>query len=176
MTAPAPSTTEPTTEPTTPPATGDPDTLGDPGKAALAAERKAKRAAEKAAADALARVKELEDATKSDAEKLQARAEAAEKELAELRLGALRREVADAKGIPAAMAGRLQGATRDELEADAAELAKLLPKPDAAPAAPAGTKPTVATRPVNGGQPAALPLNGDPIVKALESKLGIRSR
>lgn len=45
----------------------------------------------------------------------------------------LRREVAQAAGLTLELAGRLQGSTREELEADAKALAKLLP-PDPRPA------------------------------------------
>jgi len=64
---------------------------------------------------------ELERAT-SAAAQAAARAEAAE-------LRALRVEVAAAKGLPANIAGRLQGATREELEADAEELMRTLAPP-----------------------------------------------
>jgi hypothetical protein len=78
------------------------------------------------------RLKELEkqnkeyqdwkDSQKSDHEKDKERAEAAEKRIAELELSALRTEVALAKGLTAAQAKRLQGATKEELEQDADEL------------------------------------------------------
>lgn len=81
---------------------------------------------------------ELKDAEKTELERATARAEAAENETATLRTELLRREVAEAKGIPLRLAGRLTGTTREELEADADQLAELIgdqktpPRPDTA--------------------------------------------
>lgn len=69
----------------------------------------------------------LTEASKSDLEKATARAEKAEAELATARAVQLRTEVAAAKGLPAELAARLAGATREELEADADALVKLIP-------------------------------------------------
>lgn len=63
-----------------------------------------------------ARLAELEDANKTEAEKVQARLDAAEKRAVELESKALRAEVAAAKGVPVAL---LTGSTQDELEAAA---------------------------------------------------------
>lgn len=83
------------------------------------------------------RLDELEEAAKTDLEKATSRAEAAEKRAAELEALGLRREVAEAKGLPLAAAARLTGETREELEADADQLAALIgqdanpaPRPD----------------------------------------------
>lgn len=62
------------------------------------------------------------DASKSDLEKLAARVEAAEKKAADMEAKALRAEVAQAKGLTPAQARRLQGSTKEELEADADDL------------------------------------------------------
>lgn len=48
-------------------------------------------------------------------------------QLAAMELAALRREVAEAAGLSEELAQRLQGTTREELEADAVALAKLVP-------------------------------------------------
>lgn len=121
--------------------------LGDKGKAALERERAARREAERRAKDgdaAVARLKEIEDAQKSEQEKLTERAEKAEREAAEAKVSLLRRDVAADKQLPLAMADRLRGTTREELEADADELLKMLPaagsepKPKGAPQPPAG--------------------------------------
>ena len=80
------------------------DSLGDGGRKALDEERKARRDAERQAKDLQARVAELEAA-------------------------AVRRDVAAAHGLSEAQAKRLVGSTRDELEADAAELLELLAPP-----------------------------------------------
>lgn len=100
------------------PATGE-NELGDAGKRALDAERKARAAAEKRLRDAEAKLKAADDAGKSDLERLQGqvadltkRAEAAEAK-------ADRFEVAAAKGLSLAQARRLVGGTKEELEADA---------------------------------------------------------
>lgn len=153
------------------------DTLGEPGKAALTAERSRAKAAEKRAKDAEAELQKLRDKDKSETERerdartaADARAEAAE-------LALLRRDIADEAKLPAEFAARLQGTTRDELLADAKALAKLIPSGES-------TETTTTTRPAgdkaieslkNGGTPTGdLALNGDPIVDALKNKLGIR--
>lgn len=65
---------------------------------------------------AAARLKELESANKTEAEKTAERLAAAEKRAADLEVKALRAEVAAAKGVPAAL---LTGSTEEELEAAA---------------------------------------------------------
>lgn len=115
------------------------DGLGDAGKRALEAERKARRKAEaalKAAKDALAATKADQDSSKSDVEKLTAkvdemvkRAEAAERK-------ALVAEVAQEKGLPPKLAARLSGSTREELEADADDLLEVVGTKDGAGAKP----------------------------------------
>lgn len=67
----------------------------------------------KAKADKL---NQIEEANKTEAEKIAARAEAAEKRAAELEVKALRAEVAAAKGVPVSL---LTGSTQEELEAAA---------------------------------------------------------
>ena len=62
------------------------------------------------------RLKALEEANKTEAEKAAERLAAAEKRAAELEAKALRAEVAAAKGVPAAL---LTGSTAEELEAAA---------------------------------------------------------
>lgn len=113
----APATPEPTPEPNAEQQGATPDEpLGEGGLKALNAEREARAAAEKAAKDALARVKEFEDRDKSEAQKQQEALERAQKELAELTVAKTRAEVAAAKGVPAAL---LNGSTQEELEASA---------------------------------------------------------
>jgi hypothetical protein len=75
------------------------------------------------------RLKELEDAEAarkesemSDLEKANARAEAAEKRAQELEFNSVRAEIAAEKGLTPAQAKRLQGSTKEELEADADDL------------------------------------------------------
>lgn len=116
---------------TDPPATAQvedkqPDDLGEAGKKALAAERAAKKAAEKQASEFAARLKEYEDRDKTEAQKLADRAEAAEKRAAALELAAMRSQAAMAAGLPADLVERLRGETPEALAEDAAALASLL--------------------------------------------------
>lgn len=108
----------------------EPDLTGaqnpDAVKRALAAERDAAKEAKKRADAAEAKVREYQDRDKSDQQKLEERAVNAEKTAAEREARLLRFEVAAAKDIPLKHAHRLQGSTKEELEQDAAELAKEL--------------------------------------------------
>jgi hypothetical protein len=148
---------DPPADPADPPA-GDPpadpkpdaDPLGDPGKKALAAEREARKAAEKELAKYRKADQDRADADKTEAEKraaADARAEAAE-------LRATRSEVAHDKGLTPAQAKRLQGATKEELEADADEILRDFPTTPAKSAAPKpdptqGAKGETKTRPTS---------------------------
>jgi chromosome segregation ATPase len=77
------------------------------------------------------KAKELEDAGRTELEKLTARAETAERERGELQARALRLEVAFEKGLTPGQAKRLVGGSREELEADAEEILRDFPvKPD----------------------------------------------
>ena len=116
----------------------DADQLGDAGKKALAEERKAKAAEKRRADDAECRLAELERERMTDAEKVVAERDDWRKKyeeqtaaLAARELDLLRRDVAAEKGLPAALARRLDGTTREDLEADADALKALLPDPDA---------------------------------------------
>lgn len=109
--------------------------LGEAGKKALEEERKARKTAEKAAKAYEARLKELEDKDKSEAEKLAERATNAEKTAAEAHKQYLRLKVGVDKGLPTAVADRLQGETEEDMAADADRLLEVLkpgkPKGDA---------------------------------------------
>jgi hypothetical protein len=87
----------------------------------------------KANAAAARRLEEIENASKSEAERLTARAEAAEKLASEHESRALRLEVASEKGLTPAQAKRLVGNSRDELEADADEILRDFPPPTKRP-------------------------------------------
>jgi hypothetical protein len=109
---------------------GDPKTRkGDKDAvlADLARERRQRQALEK-------RLKDFEDRDLTELQKAQKQATEATKQLEELQRESLRQRVALKAGIPAEHIHRLHGATEDELEKDAADLAKLLtpkgPKPD----------------------------------------------
>ncbi len=96
--------------------TGD---LGDAGKAAIAAEREARKQAEKRLRDLEKSLKEYEDRDKTELQKALERAETAEKQAAEATFNAMRSKIAAAKGVPASS---LTGTTEDELNASADEL------------------------------------------------------
>lgn len=128
--------------------------LGDAGKKALDAERRARRQAEKERAELAAKVAEFENASKSEAEKAAARAEAAEKALAEMTAKALRLQVATEAGIPADLHEFLTGTDEESLRAQATKLAEIAatasaprqPKPDPTQGArPDGSGPKMLT-------------------------------
>lgn len=100
--------------------------LGEPGKKALVRERERAAEAERELAAARARLKEFEDADLTEQQKLERDAQEAREEAATAKADLLRYEVADAKELPAGWAKRLQGSTRQELEADAAQLLEQL--------------------------------------------------
>jgi hypothetical protein len=156
-TPPAPTPNPPAPAPApAPEPQGDPADLGDAGKKALAEERRARREVEaklKELQPLAAKAKELEDAQRSDTDKLTEKLTKAEKDGADARSELDRLKVAMAKApegmAPAkilSLAGRLRGATTEELEADAAELFKDF----------AGTSPTGGD-PATNGQPAPKP-------------------
>lgn len=139
------------TDPATPPVDPDPS-LGDAGKKAIQAERA--RAA-KAEADLKTLRQEIEDSKKTAEQKSADAVAAATATANEASAKALSYEVAAAKGLDLALAARLRGSTREELEADADTLMALIPKgtdPAAPPAPPVG--PTVP-----GQQPGSPPAN-----------------
>ena len=83
------------------PATGDAtDALGDAGKKALAAERAARREAEKRANDLAAQIKAAEDAGKTEAQKQAETLASLQADLATMRAEKERAEVAAATGVP----------------------------------------------------------------------------
>ncbi len=89
-------------------------------------------------ADAAKRLKEIEDAQKSETDKLTERATVAEKRAVDAETALARFQVALEKGLTPSQAKRLVGSSREELEADADELLKDLgdankprsPRPD----------------------------------------------
>jgi hypothetical protein len=125
----------PAADPTAaPPATGD--GLGDTGKKLLGEMRAQIKELEKqnkalqerdpvkAIAEALG-VKPQQGVVGVDA--LAEQVTQMQRDLASERAGRLRAEVAAERGLPPALAARLQGTTRDELEADADALKALIP-------------------------------------------------
>lgn len=93
-------------------------------------------------ATAAQKLAEIEDANKSELEKLSERAAAAEARAAQIELAATRNEIALEKGLTPSQAKRLVGATREELSADADELLADLKvsKPSTAPSSDAQGK------------------------------------
>lgn len=164
-----PATTPPvggTTPPTTtPPA--DADGLGEAGRKALAEERAARKELEKQLA-ALTPLKGLADVlgvkpeSKTDVQALTDQVSTMQRELVDERLGRLRLEVAAEKGLTPAQAARLNGATRDELTADADQLRALFP------AQSSGTPGTPAPDPTQGARGGAADLQA--AIKAAEQK------
>lgn len=136
------------------------EALGDGGKSALEKERNARADADKRAKaeasranTAEAELKKLKDQGLSEAERTQREAEENRVRAEKAEARALRLEVAAAKGLDLALAGRLQGSTQAELEADADQLKALLPAASAA--APKGPNPDrgqgAKPEPVKGG-------------------------
>lgn len=151
---------DPSTDPVPDP---DPDpepTGNDALKKALEAERRARRDAEKAAAALRNQIKEREDAEKTDAQKAAEALADAQKAAAAAELRALRLEVASEKGLNAAQARRLVGTSREELEADADEIASLFPVSKGVPAAQ--KQPTPAHDGTGGLDPSEPPVELDP--------------
>jgi len=138
------------------PATGD---LGDAGKKALAEERAARKVAEKSAADLEARLKAIEDKDKTETQRAADTATKAEAAFVAEKARADRLEVAIAKRLTPAQLKRLQGTTREELEADADELLESWPTAEPLRPPPGG-KPTERLR--GGGDPTEEPVELDP--------------
>jgi len=92
---------------------------------AARAEAKEWRAKFQEAQGRLSKLDELEDASRSELEKAANRAAKAEQAAQSASLEALRWQVAAERGLPAALARRLQGSTKAELEADADDLVQM---------------------------------------------------
>jgi hypothetical protein len=132
------------------------DDLGDAGKKALDAERKARREADAKLKEAEAELEKLRsdsDSSKTELDKALERISDMEKRLTESDRRVLVAEVAQAKKLPAAIAGRLTGSTKEELEADADVLIEALGLGKDDPEEPAGAKPDGATPQGPGGRP-----------------------
>lgn len=113
---------------------GDPEALGDAGKAALAAERKRANDAEKQAREALARIKELEERDATELEKATRRIKELEEKTASLESGIGERDLTILKlntgideGLPRNLIARLQGSDEETIKADAQSLRELVP-------------------------------------------------
>lgn len=143
--APAPANPPTSAPASTPPTDPADQPLGPAGKKALDEERAARKELEKQLA-ALAPLKDLATALsggqqppagKSAEELLNERFAKYETDLADERAARWRAEVAAEKGLTAQQAARLQGASRDELAADADALVALFPTAPGGPRTPA---------------------------------------
>lgn len=156
---------EPTEAPAEPQSQqGDPadKPLGPGGEKALVAEREARKALEKTAAELTAKLKQIEDANLGDLERAQKEASEAKDALARLAKENVRNKVALDKSVPADLLDFLTGDTEDEIAAKADILmarlnAPTTPRPD----------------PSQGPSGSAMALNGDPLLASLTEKLGI---
>lgn len=99
-----------------------PEELGEKGKKALSAERRRATLAEKALKEAQAKLKEIEDAGKSETDKLREEAATAKREAEDAKRTVLRSEVGAAKELPRDLWSRIQGDTQEDMEADADRL------------------------------------------------------
>lgn len=113
-----------------------PDTLGEGGKKALAAERQARREAEANAKKLREQLQRIEDKDKSEVERLTEQVATATKERDAAVSRADRLEVAVTKSLDegqsariTSAAKRLTGTTREELEADADEFLAAFAQP-----------------------------------------------
>ena len=147
-------------EPTPPatPAAPDNGQLGDGGVKALHTEREARKAAETALK---ALQQEIADSKKSAEQKAADDIAAARAEAAKNAAQALRYEVAAAKGLDLALAARLTGSTKEELEADADALMALIPKALEVPPVVPPVGPTVPGQQPGGAQTPALVTQSD---------------
>ena len=154
---PAPVTPPPATgQPSPPPAPEPPaQEPQPPAETDWKAEARKWEQRAKANSDAAARLQEIEDAQKTDAQRTtealaqaQAEAAAANADAARLRAAMAKAPAGTDPATIADLASRLRGSTAEELEADAASLfARIAPPPASQPAAqPAGT-PVEALRP-----------------------------
>lgn len=135
-------------------ATAKPDEpLGAGGIKALQAERDAREAAEKAAADALARVKEFEDRDKSEEQKRAEEAERLRAEIADLTRAKTLAEVANSAGVPAEILAGPKSGSAEDVEAYAASLSKWRGTQERVKSAP--VVPTIGQTPRVGNVPIA---------------------
>lgn len=105
---------------------GDDERLGENGLKALRAERENVKQLKAQLAEANGRIKEFEDRDKSESDKQAEKLADTQKRLDAATLKATQYEIAAAKGIPLTAAARLRGASREEMEADADDLLKLI--------------------------------------------------
>ncbi|MDK9644772.1 hypothetical protein FAM15346_001838 [Propionibacterium freudenreichii] len=152
----------PTTEPKPADATSE-KPLGEAGKAALDREREARRSADKRASELEARVYQLEDAGKTEAQKQADELKRTQSELETLRGEKARLEVASATGVPV----DLLAGPGDDLDAYAQALNAWRDKQSEKPAAPAVDTPSPSPSGVT-GQPVQPNRTVDELIAAAE--------
>jgi flagellar motility protein MotE (MotC chaperone) len=130
------------------------DQLGEPGKAALSAERKARKEAERQLKELTTRLQAIEDKDKSELERAQFRLAELEKQYGEEKAQRLRLSVASQHSIPAEYVDLLTATDEEGLEAQAARVAQLVK---------ASSAPEFARNP---GQGAG---NGEPVKPSVDS-------
>lgn len=174
------------TPPEAPPTPTEPPVDGDPPaddasklKSALDKERQLRRDAEvkaKVNAEAATKLQEIEDANKTEVEKLTDKLarETSARQLAEAAL--TRATVAMRHGLTDEQARRLIGDSEDELEADALELLKMLQGEELEEEeAPNGAIAPAAPRPkLKSGSTPPAGLNEDKLLTDLKRKLGVK--
>lgn len=134
--------------------------LGEGGKKALDAERAARKAAQKAASDALAKVKEYEDRDKSELERLAEQAAQAKAEADNARVEMMRLKIAANSKLPEEFHEFLTGTDEETVSAQAQKLAAAMvtpegrtPAPDPSQGARANSGPAQLTREDLAGKP-----------------------
>jgi hypothetical protein len=144
--------------------------LGDAGKKAIAEERKAKKDAEKRAAELEAQLKQYQDRDKTEAEKLAERATAAEAAAAGAQREIARLRVIAEVQLDPDLHEFVIGDTEDEMRARAEKLkAKVTGSVAPEPTTEPGPRPDLSQ-----GARSAMPLNGDPLTQSVKNVLGIR--
>lgn len=133
----------------------------------LRAEAAKYRTEARANAEAASKLMQLEEAQKSEQERLADRLERAESQAQQAASALMRYQVAISKGLPAELVGRLHGETEEELAADADALLNLIATPDSG----SGPRPDLSQ---GAKAPQNHALNGDPLLRDLKDKLGIR--
>lgn len=159
----APTEATGTTTPNEPQTQGDPAELGEGGKKALDAERAARKAAEKAAADLQAKLDEIGRANETELDKARREATEAREQANQAAAEAIRFRIAAEKGITDNVDLILTAGDEDTMRRQADLWVSR------APETTAGPRPDLTQG--GSGQPPAL--NSDGLEDALRSKLGI---
>lgn len=159
----APTEATGTPKPTEPQTQGDPAELGEGGKKALEAERTARKAAEKAAADLQAKLDDINRANETELDKARREATEAREQAQQAAADAIRFRIAAEKGITDNVDLILTAGDEDTMRRQADLWVSRTPDTTAGP------RPDL----TQGGSGAPPALNSDGLEDALRSKLGI---